>query len=962
MKQFFIFLLLTTFFLPEILAQFNVRGDAVATTAVCAAITPNQTNREGAVWSQTPLDFNQPFELYNRVSFGTRNGNGADGIALVFQISGPLTNPSPLGGGSLSYAGMIPSLAIEMDTWSNGGSNDPGPDHLAIMRDGINDHNTANNLAGPVPIMPGSANIEDGNFHDVKVSWDPGTQLLQVFIDCGPVSLSYTGDIVNTIFGGTNLVTWGFTAATGSAGRNAHNMCFEDLIIPVRDTLFLCEGNPVPLAASPGVSFSWTPTTGLSDPNIQNPIANPSTTTTYVATVTDNCGLTFTDTIRVEVTPAAELQLDLGADTTLCPGQSILLDAYRPGPTYLWQDGLTDSARVLSVGGLYWVELTNGCGSNRDSIVVTSEVNPLVDFGNDTTLCGTATLNLDATNSNASYQWQDASTFPQFQVTMPGVYWATATNFCGTDTDSISVDYQPIPPTDLFNATDTTLCGTATLDLDVSLQGATYLWQDNSTLPTFSISSSGLYWVEVSNACGTVRDSINVNYDLRPDIFLGNDTTLCTGTTRVLDASWTPASTYQWQDGSTNSTFQVNNSGEYWVRVSNFCGTDIDTVEINFVDPPPVINLGNDTTLCQGDTLDLATNATGIDHLWQDGSTLTSYRVLSSGTYWVAVSNSCGVNADTIEATFNPLPQIFLGNDTLLCEGETITLDATWPGATYIWDDGFIGPVRTITQPAGYVVSVSNACGAVDAGIVVDFQAVPQPFDFGQDVTLCAGDTLLLESTQAGFEYFWQDGSDEMSFVVRSPGAYSLQVFNDCAIETDEIFVAYQDLPVVDLGADQLLCEEDLGQLRLEVKPSPGQTYLWQDGSSDPFYLVQQGGLITLEVSNNCGVSADSVVVFTEICNCIVNVPSAFSPNFDGVNDLFKAETFCNLQEARLKIFDRWGVLVFETDNPDQAWDGSCNNGLCMEGVYVWVYEYVFPDRNNEPVRTQKSGTLTLIK
>lgn len=962
MKHFFIFLLISFSIYGSLFAQFTVRGDAVATTPTCFRLTPNQSNQSGAVWNQTPLDFTKPFELYNRVSFGTRNGNGADGIALVFQTTGPLQLPSAMGGSTLGHAGITPSLIVEMDTWANGGSADPTYDHLAILRNGNNNHAGIFHIAGPVPILPGSGNIEDGNFHDIKVSWDPGTQVFAVYMDCGPVTLTYTDDIITNIFNGNTQITWGFTSATGGSGRNLHNMCFEDLILPKRDTVNLCEGDTLSLAASPGTAHSWTPTAGLSNPNIANPRAFPTTSTTYIATVTDACGLTYLDSIHVEVSPAAELIIDLGADTTLCTGQSLFLDAYRPGPSYLWQDGLTDSARTITAGGIYWVELTNGCGSSLDSIVVTAEVFPDINLGNDTILCGNATLALDATTSNGTYIWQDGSMMAQFQVTTDGLYWASSSNFCGVDTDSIEVEYQPIVPTDLFASRDTTLCGSAVLNLDVSLGGASYVWEDNSTAPVRTITSAGVYWVEVSNFCGTVRDTIDVLYDLTPDVFLGNDTTLCSGVVRTLDASWTPTSNYLWQDGSTNTTFQAAVSGEYWVRVSNACGLDLDTVEIDFVIPPPPINLGSDTLLCQGDTLLLETNLPAFNHLWQDNSTQTAFTARTTGSFWVELSNACGISSDTIEAAFNPLPEVDLGRDTVLCEGDSIILDATWPGATYSWDDGFTGPVRTITEPAGYVVSVSNSCGVADTGVVVDFIPVPQPFSFGPDTVLCPGDSLLLATNQVGFDYFWQDGSDSMDFTVRASGSYFLQVSNQCAIESDEITVTYEELPSVNLGENQLLCEEDLGKLILKIDPKPGEMYLWQDGSSDPTFTVQQGGIISIEATNSCGTSSDSVVVFTEICNCAIHVPSAFSPNFDGVNDLFSPVAYCNIQEANLKIFDRWGVLVFQTDNPDMPWDGNCKKGSCLEGVYVWVYEYVFPDRNNEPVRTRKSGTVTIVK
>ncbi len=130
---------------------------------------------------------------------------------------------------------------------------------------------------------------------------------------------------------------------------------------------------------------------------------------------------------------------------------------------------------------------------------------------------------------------------------------------------------------------DTTLCQGETLALDATTPNATYLWQDNSTNPTFNVNQQGTYWVEVTvNNCNS-SDTIQVNYTPSPTINLGNDTTLCQGGTLALDAT-TLNATYLWQDNSTNPTFNVNQQGTYWVQVTvNNCNSS-DTISINLKD------------------------------------------------------------------------------------------------------------------------------------------------------------------------------------------------------------------------------------------------------------------------------------------------------------------------------------------------------------------------------------------
>ena len=149
-----------------------------------------------------------------------------------------------------------------------------------------------------------------------------------------------------------------------------------------------------------------------------------------------------------------------------------------------------------------------------------------LNLGNNTTLCQGESLTLDATNSNATYLWQDNSTNPTFTVTQQGSYWVEVTNNCGTTTDTINVSYNPLPTVSLSNDT---LCQGETLTLDATTSNATYLWHDNSNSPTYNVSQQGTYWVQITvNNCSTTdtilidQEECEVIFEL-PNVFTPNN-------------------------------------------------------------------------------------------------------------------------------------------------------------------------------------------------------------------------------------------------------------------------------------------------------------------------------------------------------------------------------------------------------------------------------------------------------
>lgn len=276
----------------------------------------------------------------------------------------------------------------------------------------------------------------------------------------------------------------------------------------------------------------------------------------------------------IRLTIQTKPTVDLGADTTLCPHETLTLDANTSGATYVWQDNSTAATFNVSQPGLYWVEITTSGCSARDSILVDYS-NLVVDLGADTSLCTGLDLTLNATTANASYQWQDNSTAPLFFVSQPGTYWVDVEVGNCVVSDTILVSLTNVQ---INLGTDTALCPGSSLILNATTPNASYTWQNNSTTSTFNVSQAGKYWVDVAvNNCNA-SDTILVNL-IELSVNLGKDTSICPGEIFTLNAT-VPFSTYSWQDNSTNSFLQINKAGTYWVEVVNQCGTISDTINI----------------------------------------------------------------------------------------------------------------------------------------------------------------------------------------------------------------------------------------------------------------------------------------------------------------------------------------------------------------------------------------------
>ena len=532
-----------------------------------------------------------------------------------------------------------------------------------------------------------------------------------------PVTYTFTADSAYTHLTIGNFYNdLNTTSVSQVSGSNAAYYFIDDVEVIKKGINILgnsiCSGDSVTLKAIGDTSIIWAdslnPGIVLGNDTILK--VAPTMNTTYYAYGTSD---TASYTVIVDNPPV----VNLGPDTTLCQGEQLILNASTTNATYLWHNNTTNATFNVSQAGNYWVRVKVGSCFAYDTIAVTYVPTPMVNLGNDTTLCQGEILQLKATNSGAGYLWQDSSTDSTLTVSQAGAYWVKVDlNNCSA-TDTINVSYVPWPVVNL--GPDTTLCQGEILLLDASTTNATYEWQNSSTNPVFTVNSPATYWVKVTvNNCSSF-DSINVSYTPLPVVDIGNDTTLCQGDLITLNAT-TAGATYLWQDNSTNAQYSASQAGTYkvTVTVNNCSSSDSITISLN---PLPIINLGNDTTLCEGELVILDANTTNATYLWQDNTTNPTISASQSGIYWVEITvDNCSA-VDTLLLNYFPPPVIDLGRDTTVCYGESVLLDTPIPGATYLWSDNSTNSSLNVTTEGTYWVEVNN-CGKGSDTIEVKYE------------------------------------------------------------------------------------------------------------------------------------------------------------------------------------------------------------------------------------------------
>ncbi len=511
---------------------------------------------------------------------------------------------------------------------------------------------------------------------------------------------------------------------------------------------------------------------------------------------------------------------------------------------------------------------------------------------------------------------------------------------------------------------DRTICAGETVSFSPGAGYTSYQWNTGETSDTIVASTSGKYKVTVSNASGcSGSDSVYLTVNPKPVIDLGANKNICEGKTYTFDAG-TGFYAYKWNTSATSRFITTGVAGKYTVEVTSGKGCKMSDSVLLSVNSFPVISIGPDVAVCDGDgpVKFTVTAQQGLAFQWNTGDTGSSIVVDQPGQYIVLVTNSNGCsNADTVWLQIKDRPEIEIDPlDIVICETSApLILDGGEAMDFYLWSTGENTQQISVDTSGKYILSVSKDGCDTTVSVNVEVEKMPT-LAYPKKVVACEGEDTEINIVTSAPKIVWSTGETTSTIKVSSGATYSVVVSNLTCEISAEMNVVNASAPNAVLEDSLLFCFQKSNVVALNATTNVA-LYQWQDSSAAPvFYATQEGNYkVTLTSSEGC-VAYDSIAV-REICPPIVYVPNAFSVNADGVNEIFYAYASEPLKEFHLMIFNRWGEELFESYNIQDGWDGTYKGINVAQGVYVWKIDYSYETIKGTGRDTQL-GHVSLIR
>lgn len=663
------------------------------------------------------------------------------------------------------------------------------------------------------------------------------------------------------------------------------------------------------------------------------------------------------DTIRVYLVPPVIANVT-AQDLYLCPGETTTISASVSGgtPPYslTWSNGQTGYSFVNGPG-TYSLNVTDasGCLIANDQITVGAYPQPVINAGPDVQACQGSSVTLNA-SGGVSYVWNNgvSNGVPFGQAVGSVTYTVVGTDVNGCSaSDQVNVLINPLPV--VSAGPDQVVCSGVSVTLSGS--GANnYVWNNGiqNGVPFMQTTGTINYTVTGTDINGCVNtDNANVTVNPLPVVNAGPDQEECQYVAVTLSGSG--AQSYTWSNGIQNGVAFQSPVGTTTYTVTgtdaNGC-TSTDQADV-IINPLPDIFAGPDQEICEGMQVVLTASG-GASYMWtggvQNGVTFTP--VVGTNMFIVEGTdlNNC-LNMDTVIVIVNENPVLNAGPDIVVCEDTYVTLDAQ--GSEYMyWDNGIYNNVPFL-QDVGVVQYIANetlpnGCSASDTILVT---VNPNPVITASDQEICEGEYTILLAEGAD-TYTWSNGvPNGVPFYPSQTDDYQVVGMNSYGCtDTVAITVVVNPNPTAAFyWTNPDLSTDDPGTGFVNLSGG-GQFYEWDFGDGSPFiYMFEpyhefpdaEGNFyyVTLNVTSEHGCVASVTNVIGVEQSYTVYVPNAFTPDANGVNEVFYPVMYgFDKHDFQMEIYNRWGQLVFKTYNMDIGWDGSYGGDVCQDGVYTW--------------------------
>lgn len=761
-------------------------------------------------------------------------------------------------------------------------------------------------------------------------------------------------------------------------------------------------------------TWAWAPTGGTT--------ANATALgpNTFTCTVTDANGCTATATVTITEPPALAASLVSQTDV-LCfggnTGAATVTVAGGTNPmTYAWApSGGTAATATGLAAGTYTCTVTdaNNCTTTQTVTITAPPQLTLAVAGFDATCSGACDGQVVVIPSGGtqpfSFLWNTGCTSPSCNNMCAGSYSITVTDANGciaSDSTAVNEPAVLVTATTATPATCSQQNGTATVTPSGGTGPYTYVWSPaGGTGATTTGLGAGTYTVVVTDANGcTATDSATIGSINSVVVAVTSTTDAacngdCNGQATINIGGGTAPYTIAWPSGGNALTETGLCAGVYTVNVTdaNNCPASA-TVTIN--QPLPLqVAVPTPAAICIGQSVTLSTVTSGgtpvYTEVWAPAGPVVSPTVTTTYTVTVTDANGCTIAPQTVTVTVNPPLNIVPSANASVCPGVTASLSAAASGGdgnyTYTWSPATspaTGPNVTATPASTttYTVTVTDGCGTPAATDSVTITVLPSPtIIVSADnqvgcVPMCVTFTNLTSGISSCDWDFGDNTSDNSTCTpvhcYNTPGSYNitLQVTDGNGCVSTLIlpnYITVNPNPVAEFTASPQPATILNPTIQFTDQSAGAVAWSWTFGDltgstsaiQNPAFTYADTGCfdVTLTVTNAFGCSSDTTHPVCIEDDFTLYIPNGFSPNDDGLNDIFLPQGHgIDPESFEMWIFDRWGNMIYYTDDLYKGWDGRANYGtdVSQQDTYVWKIKC----KNNKGINLSYIGHISIVK
>ncbi|MES2621158.1 MAG: choice-of-anchor L domain-containing protein, partial [Bacteroidota bacterium] len=737
-----------------------------------------------------------------------------------------------------------------------------------------------------------------------------------VMIPAGQTSVSIDIDpIADGISEAAETVTISpLNPCSGAALSSATITIRDDIAaaITVADST-LCSGQSTQLTAVGGLSYSWSPTTGLSNANISNPVATPTTTTTYTCSMTwGACAKTATATVRISTPTLSTSATPAG---TVCNGGTVVLTATPASGvspySYLWSNGGTSPSITIATGGTYTVTTTDsyGCTANSSRAVTISNLSVSGTSTNVSCIGGNnGAIDITVTGSNApfTYNWGGGIASQDRTNLVTGTYNVTASNTVGCSVTATYTITQPAAALTTSASTTAVTCnggnnGSINLTANGGVSPYSYVWNNAATTQDLNNLTAGSYLVTVTdfNGCTASRAS-NIT---QPTAIATSETHVnescfgqSTGSINLTVSGGTGAYSYIWSNSAVVQDISLLAAGTYTVTVSdaNSCtaSRSVAITEPSVISP--VLTATNPSCF-GGSNGSITTATTGgtspYTYAWGHGPVSQNISSLSAATFIVTVTDNNSCTATETATLSEPAALSASAAQTnVSCNGGnngniSLTVSGGTSPYTYNWGGGITTQNRTSLTTGIYNVTSAdnNGCTAT-ASATISQPAALSVSNASTNVSCNAGNNGSIDITVSGgtspYTYNWGGGITTQDRSGLPAGTYNVTATDvtACSVSAAVIVTQPASLSFSETHVNSTCNEGSDGSINITISGGTAPyTYNWGGGITSQNRISLSAGTYTLTStdSKSCSVTGAAVISQPTAVNISASVTDA---------------------------------------------------------------------------------------